>query len=90
MTVWDAATGNVLCFYDGHHGSVKAVGWSPGGVNIASGSDDATVQVWNGMTGKLVAMYKGHTRWVRTLDWSPDGEFIASASDKDVHVWYVK
>ncbi|OLB56312.1 MAG: hypothetical protein AUI01_06725 [Ktedonobacter sp. 13_2_20CM_2_56_8] len=59
-------------------------------MNIASGSDDATVQVWNGMTGELVAMYKGHTRWVRSLDWSPDGEFIASASDKDVHVWHVK
>jgi WD40 repeat protein len=32
--------------YRGHRGAVNAVAWSPDGKRIASGSDDATVQVW--------------------------------------------
>jgi len=89
VTVWDATTGSTLCAYDGHHGPVKAVGWSPDGSFIASGSDDTTIQVWQATTAQQSVTYEGHTRWVRTLDWSPTGEYIASASDSKVHVWHV-
>src|SRR5689334_4095672 len=37
--------------YRGHTAGVNAVAWSPDGVNIASASDDGTVQVWNAQTG---------------------------------------
>jgi WD40 repeat protein len=40
--------GNVL-MYRGHSGSVTSVTWSPDGQQIASGSEDGTVQVWQAM-----------------------------------------
>ena len=56
--VWDAATGGNVYIYRGHFvppdeespvnhiGRVNAVTWSPGSTLVASGSNDATVQVW--------------------------------------------
>lgn len=36
-----------LFTYTGHSAAVRAVGWSPDGKRIASGSGDTTVQVWS-------------------------------------------
>ena len=54
--VWDALTGSNAYTYRGHAdyywghltsgASVNAVAWSPDGKQIASGSNDMTVQVW--------------------------------------------
>jgi len=88
--VWDTATGETLNIYRGHSAPVKTVGWAQNGSNIASGSDDTTVQVWNGQTGAHIFTYQGHSKWVRSLEWSPDGEYIASAGESKVHVWRVE
>src|SRR5690242_16779781 len=50
-----------LYTYRGHHGPVKAVGWSPAGQRIASAGDDRTVQVWGALNGAHVSTYPGHT-----------------------------
>jgi WD40 repeat protein len=46
VRVWDAATGETTCSYDGHPGNIRALAWSPDGRSIASGSFDRTTQVW--------------------------------------------
>ena len=59
----------------------------PTNADIASGSDDTTVQLWHSATATHFSTYTGHSTWVRSLDWSPDGSSIASVSDYKVHVW---
>ena len=80
--------GSTLLLYRGHACFVPTVRWSPNGRLLASGSEDATVQVWEAATGKARRTYLGHSRLVTGLAWSPSGEQIASASEDDtVQVW---
>jgi len=83
--------GTTLYTYRGHSDIVYDVAWSPDGKQIASASDDKTVQVWNATTGSTIFTYRGHTGKAHAVAWSPDGQYIASASDdnndKTVQVW---
>ena len=83
----DQQTGTILV-YRGHPARVNAVAWSPDGKQIASASDDHTVQICNAQTGTTSLTYRGHSAEVFTVAWSPDGKYIASAgADKTVQVW---
>lgn len=83
--------GTTLYTYRGHSDVVNDIAWSPDGKQIASASDDKTVQVWNATTGNNFFTYHGHSSKVHAIAWSPDGQYIASASndnnDKTVQVW---
>ncbi len=83
-----APPANLVYTYRGHTGYIHTVAWSPNGRLIASGGDDATVQIWDALTGVRVVAYRGHTGPVYGVAWSPDGKLVASASaDSTVHVW---
>jgi WD40 repeat protein len=82
--------------YRGHTAPVNAVSWSPGDRHemtyyrsqIASASDDGTVQIWDAMHGRKVSTYRGHSCGVSAFAWSPDGQWLASAGmDGTVQVW---
>jgi WD40 repeat protein len=98
--LWQVQNGAHLATYSGHHGAVRTIAFAPGssqssGLLIASGGEDATVQVWTwnleSRTFRLVTQYKGHTSTVNTLAWSPDGSRIASAdSAGQIHIWRSK
>jgi eukaryotic-like serine/threonine-protein kinase len=80
--------GGVVYTYSGHSGPLRGVSWAPGGVRIASASDDHTVQVWDALTGANTTTYKGHSREVMAVAWSPSGTYLASGSqDQTLHVW---
>jgi WD40 repeat protein len=66
----------------GHGEAVRAVGFSPDGERLASGSSDRTIKVWALIDQTPQATLKGHTGAVHALDWSPDGALIASAGDE--------
>jgi WD40 repeat protein len=82
-----------LVTYRGHSKEVYAVGWSPDGKLIASGSGDETVQVWEASSGTKVLNYQGHSHrigkgLVQAVMWSPDGKYLVSGSwDKSVRIW---
>jgi WD domain, G-beta repeat len=46
VPVWDAASGEELPVLRGHEEDVCAVGFSPDGARIVSGSKDDTVRMW--------------------------------------------
>ena len=80
--------GTMLYIYRGHSDWVFALGWSPDGKRIASGSGDRTVQVWDASDGGHLFTYCGHSGIVNALAWSPDGRRIASGSgDSTVQLW---
>ncbi len=77
-----------LYTFRGHSGWVWAVGWSPDGARIASGSGDATAQVWDATSGDHLIVYSGHSDSVYGVAWSPDRKRVASGGfDKTVQIW---
>lgn len=82
------ARGFIFSTCRGHANIIRAVAWSPDGQNIASASDDATVQVWDVATGRRIFTYLNHDSEVFAVAWSPDGQHIASGGwDHIVQVW---
>ena len=82
------AIGRVLYVYRKHAALVNAVAWSPDGKRVASGADDATVQVWEPRTGGSILTYLGQKQQVEVVAWSPDGKLLASGGFvHTVQVW---
>jgi len=54
VSLWDAATGELIRVFSGHTDRVSTVAFSPDGKRILSGSQDGSVRMWNGATGALI------------------------------------
>ena len=77
-----------MSIYSRHTNEVLVVAWSPDNSNIASASDDDTVQIWDTMNGNRYVDFTGHSGFVVAMAWSPDGQYIASGGvDTTVQVW---
>jgi hypothetical protein len=61
-----------------HTQAVRTVAWSPDGLLLASGANDAQVLVWN--TAGAVQMRQQQAGQVRAVAWSPDGTLLAAGA----------
>lgn len=105
VRVWKANNGQHINTYkpssklgDAFRGitnSIDSISWSPDSSQIASSSEDGTVQVWNAFTGDNITTYRGHISndvpyAVLRVAWSPvDNRIASSSADETVQVWEV-
>lgn len=92
VRVWDAATGKLVRTLTGHTKQVPAIGVSPDGARLATGSWDSTVRVWNVATGELEREIPAAEKplGVTALAFTPDGaSIITVANDRTVRVFSV-
>ncbi len=72
----------------GHKGQVAAVGFSPDGGTVMTGSWDQTVRLWDTATGKERANYQWDIGRVYCVTYAPDGLRLAAGGDLGrVVVW---
>ena len=70
--------------------SLVALAFSPGGLWIATGSADHSVQLWSADGDNVASSLHGHTQPVDTLRFSPDGRFLLSGGrDGDARLWQI-
>lgn len=91
VKVWDMATGNELQSLPGHIMGITALGFTPEGRLLASGSMEGTVRVWEVASGRELKTLPLNRGLVTALVFSPDGELLATTAtaDTNVRVWKV-
>ncbi|QDT14278.1 protein kinase domain-containing protein [Alienimonas californiensis] len=93
VSVWDAATGELLRRFSGKHSSIKSAALSPDGRTLATGHeavqvkelrwDDpehAVVRLWDLASGEEVRRLVGHAGQINAVAFSPDGTRLLSCS----------
>ena len=89
VSMWNAVTGERKQRIFPREGyDITSLAFSPDGVTLAIGVQDATVRLWNVDTSEYKASLTGHTKSVINLAFSPDGKTLASGSeDATVRLW---
>ncbi len=68
--------------FTGHQQIVRTVAWSPDGMTLASGADDALLLLWG--TDGMVHQRIVHPASIRALAWSPDSQRLVTGSNNQV------
>jgi WD40 repeat protein/DNA-binding SARP family transcriptional activator len=90
-SIRDARTGKTLVTLAGHTAEVLAVGVSPNGRIVATGSADGTARLWNAATGDRGHVLRAHRGSVFATRFSADGTLLATlGADRAVRVWDVR
>jgi WD40 repeat protein len=77
VILWDLASGRQVCC-QGHQQRSCALAFAPDGKTLATGNEDASIQLWETACGERRGTLRGHSRAVLTLAYSPDGRLLAS------------
>jgi WD40 repeat protein len=80
VRIWDLAMGEPKPTPQGHTSWVSAVGITPDGCHVISGSNDKTLRVWDLATGKNKTILQGHTNWITALAVTVDGRHVVSSA----------
>ena len=101
ILVWNTETGEELNIplvdreADIHNmPCVTALGLSPDGTTLVSGTDQGGIQTWNVATGKALAIFakptdQGKREHILALCFSSDGTLLAAGSYERIRIWEV-
>lgn len=91
VKVWETTTGNELQTLPGHIMGITALGFTPEGRLLASGSMEGAVKIWDVAAGRELNTLNLNSGLVMALFFSPDGKWLAttSSADANVRVWDV-
>lgn len=90
-SLWDAATGAQLQTLPVHSNELASLAWSKDSSQLATGSNDGSVQLWDGSTGQLLREFKEHQAPVNALSLNDDATRLVTgdASGKAI-IWDVR
>ena len=87
----DPGAPGLIATLKGHGEAVYAVGFSPDGKYVVSGSGDKMLKIWDGATGKELKSYggpTGHQSLVLSVSLNREGTLIATGgSDNTAKLW---
>ncbi|KAH9476959.1 Vegetative incompatibility protein HET-E-1 [Psilocybe cubensis] len=68
--------------------SIRSIAFSPDGLLVASGSNDATICLWDISTAQYTTTLVGNEdKGFKSAAFSPDGQWIAYGSCKPIRLW---
>jgi WD40 repeat protein len=86
---WGITTKKLLRRLTWHTDLVLALGLSPKGDRLVSGSADRTIKLWRMEDGSLIGSLFGYTSEVTSVAFSPDDKFVISGGEDGIAVWDV-
>lgn len=90
LIIWDIRSGQPVRTLNGHTWFIDslAVGLTPGGIRIISGSRDKTVRVWDPDRTEPVLTLDEHTYTVSDVGILPGGrQLMSCALDNSLRIW---
>jgi WD40 repeat protein/tRNA A-37 threonylcarbamoyl transferase component Bud32 len=88
VTVWDAASGEVLFLLRGHAAAVNDLAFGPDGRRLVTAGADTTVRLWDMQYGLEALVLRGHSASVLKVAFSSDGRTLtALGADGTVKHW---
>ena len=87
IELWDAETGRLRSFLQGHGSIIYTVTFSADGRLLASASRDGTARLWDVASGRLLATLTGNDEIARRVAFNPEGTKLAVGFHTQARIW---
>lgn len=89
IELWDADTGRLRSFLQGHGSIIYTVTFSSDGRLLASASRDGTARLWDVETGRLLATLRSGDEIARRVKFNQAGTMLAVGYQTQARIWDV-
>eukprot|EP00949_MAST-11_sp_MAST-11-sp1_P005264 g5264.t1 len=86
--IWDPRSGSKVRALEGHQDDIIGVDFAPGGVALATGSDDGTARIWDCRMWRSTAVLAKHEGEVKRVRFGPfGGALLTTSGDCTAKIW---
>ena len=78
VKLWDAATGRLMCTFEGNSNGVTSIAFPPDGALVLFGDGDGNLKMCDAATGRVVRAFEEHSDSVLSVAFSRDGARMLS------------